>query len=100
MYRWKAILLQNTITDVCDCAGAPMIYALLKIICIDYSSFTKGTQLLQKSDYFVKIIIICFGFRGIDSMASLFDSIEKGLDAWGFDLCQPFSSKGSFRPLL
>ena len=25
-------------------------------------------------------------------MASIFDSIEKGLDAWGFDLCQPFSS--------
>ena len=59
-------MLQNNIADICDYAGATMIYALLKIICIDYSSFTKGTQILQKSDYFVRIIIICFGFRGID----------------------------------
>lgn len=25
-------------------------------------------------------------------MASLFETIEKGLESWGFDLCQPFES--------
>ena len=27
-------------------------------------------------------------------MASLFETIEKGLESWGFDLCQPFESTG------
>ncbi len=26
-------------------------------------------------------------------MASLFETIEKGLESWGFDLCQPFESR-------
>ena len=29
-------------------------------------------------------------------MASLFETIEKGLESWGFDLCQPFESTLSF----
>lgn len=46
----------------------------------------------MKSFLFVDSIFHLFHLKKGEQMASIFDSIEKGLDAWGFDLCQPFSS--------
>ena len=50
------------------------------------------SELILKSLLFVDSIFHLFHLKKGEQMASIFDSIEKGLDAWGFDLCQPFSS--------
>ena len=45
----------------------------------------------ERQENCLKIHIVVVALVSFPPMAAIFDSIEKGLAEWGFDLCQPFA---------